>query len=53
MLPDLGKYAFYVLTSYGAALAILIAVAAASLHASARARRELETLERRGDRRRR
>jgi heme exporter protein D len=53
MLPDLGKYAAYVLASYGAAILILVGVAAASLRASARARRELEALEARGGKRRR
>ncbi len=52
MLPDLGKYAFYVLSSYGAAILILLSVLLASLRASRRAKRELEALEaRRGPRR--
>ena len=52
MLPDLGEYAFYVLSSYGAALLILAAVTLASLRAAARAKRELDALEARGRRRR-
>ncbi len=53
MLPELGKYAAYVLASYGAALFILVALTAASLRASRRAKRELDALEARGGRRRR
>ncbi len=44
-MPDLGKYAFYVLSSYGAGAVILGAVLALSIRANARARRELEALE--------
>lgn len=52
LIPDLGKYATYVLGAYGVSLAIILAVLVASLRANARARRELEALEaRRGPRR--
>lgn len=50
--PDLGPYAQAVLGSYGAGLAILAAVTIAALRANARARAELEALERRGGPRR-
>ena len=46
-MPELGKYAVYVLAAYGG-VAVLIGLVAASLTASARARRELEALEARG-----
>ena len=52
-MPELGKYAFYVLASYGAGAVILGAVLALSLRANARARRELAALESRHGRRRR
>ena len=52
MIPDLGRYAVYVLGSYGAALAVLLALILTSLRASARARRELERREARHGRRR-
>ena len=51
-MPDLGKYAVYVLGSYGAALGVILALVLASLRASVRARRELERLEARHGRRR-
>lgn len=52
-MPELGKYAVYVLGSYGVGAVILGAVLILSLRANARARRELEALEARHGRRRR
>lgn len=52
MLPELGKYSFYVLGSYAATLAVLAGLVLASWRASVRARRELERLEARHGRRR-
>ena len=52
-MPELGKYAAYVLGSYGAGAAIMLAVLVLSLRANARVRRELEALEKRHGRRRR
>lgn len=52
-MPDLGKYAFYVLTAYGAVIVVMAGLLVASLRASARARRELEALEAQGGPRRR
>ncbi|MFT4793373.1 MAG: heme exporter protein D [Paracoccaceae bacterium] len=51
-MPELGKYAAYVLGSYGVGVFILAAVLIMSLRANARARRELEALEKRHGRRR-
>ena len=51
-MPELGKYAFYVLASYGGALAVIGALVLASLRASNRAREELERLEARHGRKR-
>ena len=50
--PDLGKYAGAVLGAYGVGLGILGALLVASLRANAKAKRELEALERRGGPRR-
>ena len=47
MMPELGKYAFAVLGSYGAALALLVALTAFSLARARRMRRDLAALERR------
>jgi len=52
-MPELGKYAAYVLGSYAAGGFILLTVVAMTLRANARARRELEALEKRHGRRRR
>ena len=46
MMPDLGKYAFAVLASYGASLALLGVLGAISLARARSMRRQLETLER-------
>lgn len=51
-MPDLGKYAPYVLGSYGAGAFILLTVLVLSLRANARVRRELAALEARHGRRR-
>ena len=51
-MPELGKYAVYVLGAYGGTLAIIAILVLASLRSSARARRELERLEQRHPRRR-
>ena len=45
MMPDLGKYAFAVLASYGVSFALLIALVAASLHRSRRVKTELDRVE--------
>lgn len=45
MIPDLGKYAFTVLMSYGASLALLVLLIGLSLRRGARVRRELDEIE--------
>jgi len=45
-MPDLGKYAFTVLASYGATLGLLAAVILASLWSARRSKAQLEALER-------
>lgn len=52
IFPDLGKYAVHVLGSYAVTLVILGLLTAVALIANARARAELEELERRGGPRR-
>ncbi|MCA0940534.1 heme exporter protein CcmD [Salipiger pacificus] len=47
MMPDLGKYAFAVLASYGVSLALIIALVAVSLRRARRVRAELEEIEQR------
>ncbi|MFD0860393.1 heme exporter protein CcmD [Roseovarius aquimarinus] len=47
MMPELGKYAFAVLASYGVTLALIAAISALSLARARRMRRQLETLEQR------
>ncbi|AWI83269.1 heme exporter protein CcmD [Alloyangia pacifica] len=47
MMPDLGKYAFAVLASYGVSLALISALVAVSLRRSRRVRAELEKIEQR------
>lgn len=49
MMPDLGKYADAVLSSYIVSIILLVALVAMSLRASKKARAELQKLE---DRRR-
>lgn len=50
--PDLGKYAFAVLSSYGVGLGALGALAVFVIRANAKTRAELEALEKRGGPRR-
>lgn len=50
MIPDLGKYAFAVLMSYGASLGLLAVLIGLSLRRAARVRRELEDIEARRQR---
>jgi len=45
MIPDLGKYAEAVLSSYGITLALIGALIALSLWRSARVRRQLDEVE--------
>lgn len=45
MIPDLGKYAGEVLTSYGASLLLLVILVAASLRASRKAKATLDAIE--------
>ncbi len=47
MMPELGKYAFEVLTSYGVAVALLAALGTISLIRARRMRRDLAALEKR------
>ncbi|SDI90910.1 heme exporter protein CcmD [Alloyangia pacifica] len=47
MTPDLGKYAFAVLASYGVSLGLIIALVALSLRRARRTRAELEKIEER------
>lgn len=46
-MPDLGKYAFTVLSAYGVSLAFLIGLIGITLRHSGRVRRELEAQEQR------
>jgi heme exporter protein D len=46
MMPDLGKYSFYVLTAYGASIALLIALVLLTLARGARVKRQLSEAER-------
>lgn len=50
MMPDLGKYAFTVLASYGVSLGLIVLLVAASLLRARRVRRELEDIEKRSKR---
>lgn len=45
MMPELGKYAFAVLASYGATLALLVAVVGLSVWQSKRVKRALAEVE--------
>lgn len=47
MIPDLGKYAFTVLTSYGATIGLLAALIGLSLWRGRRVRRQLDEIEER------
>jgi heme exporter protein D len=50
MMPDLGKYAFAVLASYGASLALLVAIVGLSLWRGARVKAQLREVEARQER---
>jgi heme exporter protein D len=45
MIPDLGKYAFAVVASYGASLGLLVALVALTLSNGARVRKALAAVE--------
>lgn len=45
MMPELGKYAFAVLASYGASVALLAGLVALTLWHGARVRRRLDAVE--------
>ena len=45
MMPDLGKYAGTVLSSYGVSLVLLIGLVLVSVRAGRKARKELEAAE--------
>ncbi|RAP41363.1 heme exporter protein CcmD [Rhodovulum viride] len=45
MMPDLGKYALAVLSSYGVTLGLLAGLVALSLWRAARVRRQLDEVE--------
>ena len=47
MMPDLGKYAEAVLSSYAVSLVLLALLVAVTLHRGRKARRALEEVERR------
>ena len=51
-MPELGKYAVYVLGAYGAAAVVMAGLVISSLRASTKARKELERQEARGGPRR-
>lgn len=48
MIPDLGKYAGYVLSSYAVSLVLLVALVALSVVRARRIRAELKQVEERG-----
>lgn len=50
MMPDLGKYAFYVLSSYAVTLGLLAVVILLSIWQARRVRARLEEVENRRDR---
>lgn len=45
MMPDLGRYAVAVLSSYGATIALLVAVIALTLWQGRRVKRQLDEVE--------
>ena len=45
-MPDLGKYAFEVLTAYAASIAVLVMLVGLSVRRSRRVKRMLEEIER-------
>ncbi len=47
MMPDLGKYAFAVLASYGVSLALIVVLVALSIRRARRVRAELQKIEER------
>ncbi|MCI5111516.1 MAG: heme exporter protein CcmD [Marivita sp.] len=47
MMPDLGKYAFEVLSSYAVTIVLLVGLVAASLRRARQARRALDDVEQR------
>lgn len=47
MMPELGKYAFAVLSSYGVSLALLLVIVGQSVHRSRRIKRQLTQIEER------
>ncbi|MBE9635626.1 heme exporter protein CcmD [Salipiger mangrovisoli] len=47
MMPDLGKYAFAVLASYGVSLGLIIVLVSLSLRRARRVRAELDKVEER------
>ncbi|MCR8547028.1 heme exporter protein CcmD [Salipiger sp. P9] len=47
MMPELGKYAFAVLASYGVSLALIVVLVAMSLMRARRVRAELDKIEER------
>jgi heme exporter protein D len=49
MMPDLGKYAFYVLGAYGATIILLVAIVGQTLWRSARVKQALSAQEARMD----
>ncbi|WP_090026317.1 heme exporter protein CcmD [Lutimaribacter saemankumensis] len=46
-MPELGKYADAVLSSYGISIALLLVLVIASVHRARRVRRELDEVEQR------
>jgi heme exporter protein D len=48
-MPDLGKYAFAVLSSYGVTIALLIVIVMASLYRARKVRAALDEIESRRD----
>ena len=50
MMPDLGKYAFAVLSSYGASIVLLAGLVVVTLRRGRKARRALEAVERKRER---
>ncbi len=50
MMPDLGKYAFAVLASYGASLVLLVAIVGLSFWRGARVKGQLREIEARQER---
>ncbi|WP_293577132.1 heme exporter protein CcmD [Phaeobacter sp.] len=50
MMPDLGKYAFDVLASYGATITLLLALVGATLWRGRRLRAEMKEMEQRSGR---